>query len=141
MQKIILLFCISFFITRTGTSQNLINSSKREIYEYLNKKGIKNSAIESGKREEDGMPWIAFSDETAKNVYFFDSRSICIYYRRVYPIIFFDATIKFINKNYKLIGDSLWQDSSKTGSFVLSIVKQDKIFMLDESPAKPKMGQ
>ena len=104
------------------------------------KKGIKNKDIESGKRSGDNVVWIAYSDANAKNVYFFDSKLICNYYRRVYPILMFDATLRFVNKNYRPIGESLWHDSSKTGSFVLSIFKEEKYFMLDESPAKPKIA-
>jgi len=131
MKHLLLISLFSFYL-KNASGQNLIHSSKREVYSYLNKKGITNAAIETGKRDVDNANWVAYSDATAKNIYFFDSTSICNYYRRVYPIIYFDATLKFINKHYESIGESLWQDKNDKESFVLCIRVENNFFTLDE---------
>ncbi len=122
-----------------GMAQNLIDSSEASISNYLvKKKGVQRSTIERGKKEDDNTPWLAYSEKDVKVVYFFNSKMICTYYRKIYPNVYYDKVMAEIKKKYTPTGEQIWENRTIKGKvYIVSVLNNDEnYFIVDESPAK-----
>jgi len=136
MRLIILLLLIGL----SGQAQHLIGYKTNEIIEYFESQDDKKPSEKDpihGKTAGD-IPYIIFLNSVGNSTYYIDTEDKCFLYVSTYnDYKHLNYVVELMNKNFIEMGENKWMHYDKSGTYDLTLMRQDEFFFVVWSTHKP----